>query len=188
MVTVTAVSATGGLGSGFSEESLRRAVAAGADFIGCDAGSTDAGPYFLGSGEPKVSAEAYQRDLRPMLRAAAEAGIPLLMGTSGYAGARAHVHWAAERVREVAAEEGLAFTLAIVDSELEREAVHRYLKEQRVTPLPPSGPRAAARGGPPARARGARGGGVGGCGGGGGAGAARAPPPPRPSPRGPASP
>jgi hypothetical protein len=139
-VTVTAVSATGGLGSGYSEESLRRAVEAGADVLGCYAGSTDAGPYFLGSGEPKVSVDAYKRDLRPLLVAAVEGGVPLLMGTSGYAGARAHVRWAADLVRAVAAEEGLSFTLAVIDSELDKDTVHRYLTEQRITPLPPSGP------------------------------------------------
>ncbi len=132
---VIGVAATGGLGSGFLEESLIAAMEAGADFIGCDAGSSDGGPYFLGSGEPKVSAEAYERDLRPMLRAAVHYGVPLLMGTSGYAGGRPHVAWAAERVRKVASEEGLAFDMAVIDSEVEKDYVHRKLREGRITPL-----------------------------------------------------
>lgn len=132
---VIGVAATGGLGSGFLEESLIAAMEAGADFIGCDAGSSDGGPYFLGSGEPKVSAEAYERDLRPMLRAAVRYGVPLLMGTSGYAGGRPHVAWAAERVRKVASEEGLAFDMAVIDSEVEKDYVHRKLREGRITPL-----------------------------------------------------
>ncbi|WP_162606520.1 acyclic terpene utilization AtuA family protein [Jiangella asiatica] len=140
MTTVTAVAATGGLGSGYSEESLRAAVTAGADFVGCDAGSTDGGPYFLGSGNPKVSKAAYRRDLRPMLRAAVERGIPLLMGTSGYAGARAHVDWAAALVREVARADGLSFTMAVVNSELDAATVRRYLDRGRVHPLGESGP------------------------------------------------
>lgn len=140
MTTVTAVAATGGLGSGYSEESLQAAVAAGADFIGCDAGSTDGGPYFLGSGQPKVSRSAYKRDLRPMMRAAVGNGIPLLMGTSGYAGGRPHVQWAAEQVRAVAAEEGLSFTMAVIDSELSAATVHEYHRRGRISPLSPSGP------------------------------------------------
>lgn len=139
MTTVNAVAATGGLGSGYSEESLRVAVAAGADFIGCDAGSTDGGPYFLGSGTPKVSPAAYKRDLRPMLRAAVEHRIPVLMGTSGYAGSRAHVAWAADLVREVAAEDGLAFTMAVINSELDAATVHAYRERGRITPLAWSG-------------------------------------------------
>lgn len=140
MPTVTALAATGGLGSGYSEESLRTAVAAGLDVIGCDAGSTDGGPYFLGSGRPKVSRAAYKRDLRPMMKAAVEQRIPLLMGTSGYAGARAHVAWAAELVREVAAEEGLSFNLAVIDTEIDAATLHDYHAKGRVSPLPPAGP------------------------------------------------
>jgi hypothetical protein len=135
LVTVTAVAATGGLGSGYSEESLRTAVAAGADFIGCDAGSTDGGPYFLGAGLPKVSRVAYKRDLRPMMRQAVGNRIPLLMGTSGYAGARVHVEWAAGLVREVAAEEGLSFTMAVINSELDAGTIHAYRERGRIQPL-----------------------------------------------------
>jgi hypothetical protein len=144
VTTVTAVAATGGLGSGYSEESLRTAVASGADFIGCDAGSTDGGPYFLGSGRPKVSPAAYKRDLRPMMRAAVENGIPLLMGTSGYAGGRPHVEAATALVREVAAEEGLSFTMAVINSELSAATVHDYLERGRISPLGPAGPLEAA--------------------------------------------
>ena len=140
MTTVTGVAATGGLGSGYAEASLMNAVESGADFIGCDAGSTDGGPFFLGSGQPKVARAAYKRDLRPMMRAAVRHGIPLLMGTSGYAGARAHVAWAADLVREVATEEGLTFTLATVNSEVDPDFVRQCNNAGRIKPLPPSGP------------------------------------------------
>jgi hypothetical protein len=66
---VRALAATGQLGTGFKEESLRAALAMRPDFIGCDAGSTDPGPYYLGAGVCMASRVAIRRDLRLLLRA-----------------------------------------------------------------------------------------------------------------------
>ena len=68
------------LGSGFREETLKRAMALRPDFIGADSGSTDPGPYYLGSGDTHFSDSAYKRDLRLMLRAGRAAGIPVIVG------------------------------------------------------------------------------------------------------------
>lgn len=135
-----AVAASGSIGSGFLASSLDTAVSAGADFIGCDGGSTDGGPYFLGAGVPKVSAEAYKRDLRLMLRAAVERSIPLIMGSSGYSGARAHLDWAARLVRDVAVEEGMHFPMATIDSEQRPDQIEQALADGRITPLGTSQP------------------------------------------------
>jgi hypothetical protein len=148
VTTVTAVAATGSVGTGYLEESLRSAVAAGADFIGCDAGSSDPGPYYLGSGEPKHSVETYKADLRPMLRAALERDIPLIIGSAGQAGARPHLAWTADIIREIAAEDGLHFCMALVDSEQDKAVLHQALTEGRITPLgitPPLAPEAIDR-------------------------------------------
>ena len=61
MREMRALATTGFLGTGFLEESLNRAMEARPDFIGCDAGSTDPGPYYLGSGETQASRAACQR-------------------------------------------------------------------------------------------------------------------------------
>ncbi len=47
MSEIRVLSATGMLGSGFREETLRRGMALRPDFIGVDSGSTDAGPFEL---------------------------------------------------------------------------------------------------------------------------------------------
>src|ERR1700691_6251049 len=104
------------LGSGFLEESLSRAMEQGADFIGCDAGSTDAGPYYLGSGTTKSSDAAVKRDLRLILREAMKAGIPAIIGSAGYAGGRPHLESVARLARELARENGWHFKLATIDS------------------------------------------------------------------------
>jgi hypothetical protein len=64
MQEIRALSATGILGSGFREDTLKRAMALKPDFIGADAGSTDPGPHYLGSGESQFSDSACKRDLR----------------------------------------------------------------------------------------------------------------------------
>lgn len=71
---------TGMVGTGFSQDSFERALELSPDVIGCDAGSADPGPYYLGSGQSLPSRAATGRDLCLMLRAAVERGIPLLVG------------------------------------------------------------------------------------------------------------
>jgi hypothetical protein len=130
-----AVAATGSVGSGFLEESFSTALDAGADFVGCDAGSSDGGPYFLGAGKPKVSAAAYSRDLRVMLRGAIERGIPLVIGNAGYAGGRPHLKWSTQLLMDVARQEGLHFSLATIDTQLTQAAVRAAWRQGRVRPL-----------------------------------------------------
>jgi len=51
MKEIRILSATGILGSGFREETLKRAMHLEPHFIGADSGSTDPGPHYLGSGD-----------------------------------------------------------------------------------------------------------------------------------------
>ena len=118
-----AVAASGNLSSGFQVESLRRAVRNGADFIGCDAGSTDSGPYYLGSGQARGPREGVKRNTERILHEALAAGIPVIIGSAGYAGGRPHLHWLLEIVREVAKENHWHFKLASIDSEVDKEAL-----------------------------------------------------------------
>ena len=58
---------SGMLGYGYTEEAFQRTIEQGVDMIGCDAGSMDPGPYYLGAGVPFVSRRAAKRDLVPMI-------------------------------------------------------------------------------------------------------------------------
>jgi hypothetical protein len=86
---VRVYSPTAILGYGFPLESLERAIRLEPDVIGVDAGSTDPGPYYLGSGEPLVPPEAVERDLYHLLRASLRLGAPLVIGSAGGAGGEA---------------------------------------------------------------------------------------------------
>lgn len=136
--SVKAVAATGGIGSGFLEETLSRVVQDGADFIGCDAGSTDAGPYYLGSGKTKSSREAVMRDTRIMMREALAAGIPLLVGTAGYAGGRPHLERLLGIVRDLAEANQWHFKLAAIDCEVDKETLVEAYRAGRIKPLHPA--------------------------------------------------
>ncbi|MBC5809758.1 MAG: hypothetical protein GIW95_02740 [Candidatus Eremiobacteraeota bacterium] len=55
------LSTSGLLGYGFPEASLQAGVAAKPHMIGVDGGSTDPGPYYLGSGKTVNSRRAMKR-------------------------------------------------------------------------------------------------------------------------------
>lgn len=129
------LAATGMLGSGFRESSLLKGLEWGPDFIGADSGSTDPGPYFLGSGKAQFSDRAYARDLRILLREAVPRHIPLLIGSAGTSGANPHVDYLVGIVRGLAAELGLHFKLAVVRSEVDKGWLKAKLQAGKVKPL-----------------------------------------------------
>ncbi len=136
--TIKAVAASGNLSTGFREESLIAAVRSGASFLGCDAGSTDSGPFYLGSGQPRGPREGVKRNLRLMLREALSAGIPVVIGTAGHAGGRPHLRWLAEIAREIAREQSWHFRLATIDSEVDKETLAAAFLRGEITPLSPA--------------------------------------------------
>ena len=135
-----AVAATGNLSTGFREESLVLAVEQGANFIGCDAGTTDSGPYYLGSGKPRGPREGVKRNLRLMLREALKAGIPVIVGSAGHAGGRPHLEWTLDIIRELVREHDWHFKLAAIDSEIEKDVLADAFNRGEITPLCPAPP------------------------------------------------
>ncbi|GIJ79818.1 Protein of unknown function [Micromonospora phaseoli] len=125
----------GMLGAGFPPETVARGLALGADVIAVDGGSTDSGPYYLGAGTAKTARAAVARDMRLLLRAAATAGIPLIVGSCGTSGTDAGVDWVAGITREILAAEGLDLRLARIYSS--QQAAELDL--DRIRPLPPAG-------------------------------------------------
>lgn len=129
------VSVSGILGYGYPEASLNAALDRGIDMIGCDGGSSDPGPYYLGAGKPFVSLRALRRDLRLMLLAAIRARVPMVLGTCGGAGGAPHLALVADMVREIAREEGLHFTMALIHSEQDKARMAERVRQGRTRPL-----------------------------------------------------
>ncbi|MBQ4160364.1 MAG: acyclic terpene utilization AtuA family protein, partial [Clostridia bacterium] len=117
------VALNGLLGYGYSEEALNIAFSEKVDYLGVDAGSTDPGPHYLGSGKSFTDRGAVKRDLALALPKALEHKAPFIIGTAGGAGSSAHVAWLKEILLETAAEQGLSFKLGIVLSDVSKAYV-----------------------------------------------------------------
>ena len=138
MHEIRALSATGMLGSGYLEQSLKRAMEWEPHFIAADAGSTDGGPDALATGRCHFSRPAVKRDIRLMLQAGRHAGVPVIIGSAGSAGGDLNVQWTVDIVEQIAREEELHFNLAVIRSEQDREYLKSKLNEGKITPLNPA--------------------------------------------------
>ena len=134
----------GMLGAGFDPATVVRGLALGAYVIAVDGGSTDSGPYYLGTGQAKTAADAVRSDLRILLAAACDAGIPLIVGSCGTGGTDAGVRWVAGIVDDISAEDGLGLNVARIYSEQRAEDLLPRLRAGRIHPLAPLGPLDAA--------------------------------------------
>ena len=132
------LSPTGVCGSGFVEGSFEKALSQEPHFIGCDAGSTDPGPAYLGASRTAFPQEAIRRDLRLMLLGARRLKIPLLIGSAGTGGNDAQLALTHELVREIAATESLSFNLALIHAEQDKAYLKKRLREGRIKPLSPA--------------------------------------------------
>ena len=132
---VRMVSASGILGYGFPESSLKAALERKPHMIGVDGGSSDPGPHYLGSGKTLNSRLAMKRDLSLLLRGAIANGIPMMVGTCGGAGGEPHLQACADIVREIAREHGLHFKMALIHSEQDKDFLKGCLQAGRVRPL-----------------------------------------------------
>lgn len=74
---VRMLSASGLLGYGFPEESLKLGLQRGLHMVGVDGGSSDPGPHYLGSGKCVNSRMAMKRDMALLLEAAMAHRIPM---------------------------------------------------------------------------------------------------------------
>jgi hypothetical protein len=107
------------------------------DFIAGDAGSTDAGPAFLGSGKGMTHRSGLKKAFEAILPIVVSRKIPLIVGSCGMAGTREHLDEFRGIVEEVAREQGLHFKLGLIDSEQDKSFLKANLREGRIQPLGP---------------------------------------------------
>ncbi|HBG01303.1 MAG TPA: 3-methylaspartate ammonia-lyase, partial [Firmicutes bacterium] len=131
------LSPTAILGYGFPLASFQAGLDRQPHVIAVDAGSTDPGPYYLGSGESFTQRSAVKRDLRYLIEAALQRKIPLIIGSAGGSGAKAHVDWNLAIVHEILRELKLQPNLAVIYSDIDRDFLIQELRNGRVEPLGP---------------------------------------------------
>ena len=135
MNEVRLLSATPILGYGFPESAFEAGLAQKPHMIGADGGSTDPGPYYLGSGKAFCSRVSMKRDLSIMIKGGVTRGIPVVVGTSGGAGGEPHLQMMADIVREIAAEQQLEFKLALIRSEQDADFLIERVSAGKVYPV-----------------------------------------------------
>ena len=139
MTELRILSPTAILGYGFPLSSFQAGLDRDPHVIAVDAGSTDPGPYYLGSGESFTQRSAVKRDLRYLIEAALTRKIPLIIGTAGGSGAKPHVDWNLAIIEELLKELGLSAQIAVIYSDIDRQFLIDELKAGRVQPLGPAG-------------------------------------------------
>jgi hypothetical protein len=108
------------------------------DAIILDAGSTDPGPFMLGSGKTLCSEQSYKRDLAPILEACSIYGIKLLIGSAGGAGTNEQVDFTIRIIQELADEGGWLFKIAAIKFKDDRNAFLSKLQAGKVRPCGPA--------------------------------------------------
>lgn len=134
---------SGVLGLGFDRQALARAVALKPDVICIDGGSTDSGPFSLGTSTSKYSAAACQAEWRDLMMARAALGVPLILGSAGTCGTDDTVDWMLDMTRQIAAESAYTdihstpLTVALIYTEQDSEHLLGALHQHQIQPLEP---------------------------------------------------
>jgi Acyclic terpene utilisation family protein AtuA len=127
--------ASGQLGYGIPTSAFSAGLDRQPHLIGCDMGSIDIGPYYLGSGEMATAPASTRRDLRKVLHGALKHKIPLVIGSAGSAGARPHLDQTLALVREIAHDDGLGFRMAVLRADVDKNVLKAALKTKGVTSI-----------------------------------------------------
>src|SRR5438128_3156883 len=120
------------VGAGIDRDALNEALQSHPHFIACDAGTTDAGPFSLGSGQPAFAREAVKRDIAAFLDAGHRAGIPVLIGSAGTAGEDGQVDWTLDIVNEIVREMGIKLRVAVIYAEQDKDALVEVFRQGRL--------------------------------------------------------
>lgn len=139
-MTTRILSPCGMLGYGFPLDSYQNALAQQPHAIVVDAGSTDAGPHKLGAGQAIVSRMACKKDLERLMTGARDLAIPLLIGSAGGSGARQHVEWTYDIIREIAREMRWPVRIAIVWADISKETILKELRRGNIEKMTPNVP------------------------------------------------
>lgn len=132
MKEIRILTPVGMLGYGFPEEHYLAGIAMDPDAVILDSGSTDPGPYMLGTGSTMVKPRAYKRDLTVILKGIGDKRIPLIVGSAGGAGSKQNVDFIVEMIKEICAELGLHKKLVRIYADIDKELVKSKLNEEKI--------------------------------------------------------
>lgn len=122
----------GMLGYGFPESSVESALRVGIDLIAVDAGSTDPGPYYLGSNALFGDKDMIRRDLSLLLDAQQESGAKLFIGSAGGGGTNSQVDQTLELLKDELAKKGRKRRIAVIYSEVSKDELRQALRAGQI--------------------------------------------------------
>lgn len=131
---------SGVLGLGFDAQALAQGLTLKPHAICIDGGSTDSGPFYLGSGSSKYSDAVIRHEWRELMRARAQLNIPLIIGSCGTCGTDNMVNWMFEITRDIAQELQQSIRVTRLYSSQDPAELQRAFIENRISALEPQIP------------------------------------------------
>jgi hypothetical protein len=125
----------GALGIPYDKDALAKGLTFKPDLIAIDGGSTDSGPFYLGTGTSKYSRSLTKSDWGELMAARAKIGVPLLIGTAGTCGTNSTVDWLVDITKEIASERHETLTIAVLKSDQSAANINGSAALGRMHPL-----------------------------------------------------
>ena len=138
MVPIKVLVPSGVLGLGFDLEALNKGVKNNPDIISIDGGSTDSGPYSLGSGTSKYSRAAIKAEWKSLMIAREKANVPLVIGSCGTCGTNGMVDWMENITIELAEELNQNIKIAKLYCQQEKNFIKKNFQLSKIFPLNPA--------------------------------------------------
>ena len=133
--TIKILVPAGALGIPFDKNALMNGIKQKPDLIAIDGGSTDSGPYYLGTGKSKYSFNAIKKDWSILMKVRAKAKVPLIIGTAGTCGTKSSVEWMLKITKEIAKENKEKLKIVTLKTDLSKEFVLKKFKIGKIKPL-----------------------------------------------------
>ena len=138
MIPIKVLVPSGVLGLGFDLEALNNGVKNNPDIISIDGGSTDSGPYSLGSGTSKYSRAAIKAEWKSLMIARKKANVPLVIGSCGTCGTNGMVDWMENITIELAEELNQNIKIAKLYCQQEKNFIKKKFQLSKIFPLNPA--------------------------------------------------
>ena len=138
MIPIKVLVPSGVLGLGFDLEALNNGVKNNPDIISIDGGSTDSGPYSLGSGTSKYSRAAIKAEWKSLMIAREKANVPLVIGSCGTCGTNGMVDWMENITIELAEELNQNLKIAKLYCQQEKNFIKKKFQLSKIFPLNPA--------------------------------------------------
>ena len=134
-MTVKILVPSGVLGLGFSPDALATGLLQQPDIICIDGGSTDSGPFYLGTATSKYSDAICRTEWKQLMKARDQLKIPLILGSCGTCGTDNMVDHIYDMTIDLAAELGHSLTIARIYAERKNEDICAAYRDGQIQPL-----------------------------------------------------